>query len=159
MAGAIEKWMAARRGGGWPTAWDIAVWARLERGDKVGEIERTFVRHSPAPNLHNQGANQSDATFGLTAAIAEALLQSHAGELSLLPALPVGWRDGSVTSLRARGGFEVSLAWKRGQLESAEISRRDGGPCQVRSGAKTAALTLKPGARIRLDADLAARNP
>ena len=160
LAGAIEKWMETRRGGGgWPAAWDIAVWARLERADKVGENVRTFVRHSLAPNLHNQGANQSDATFGLTAAIAEALLQSHAGELSLLPALPTGWRDGSVKGLRARGGFEVSLEWKNGKLESAEISHRDGGSCQVRHGAKTASLRIKPGARIRLDADLAVRNP
>src|SRR6185369_5246980 len=122
LAGAIQKWMETRRPrGGFPTAWDISVWARLERGDKVTEWVHTFVTNSVAPNLHNRGSNQSDASFGFAAGIAESLLQSHAGEISLLPALPRGWNDGSVTGLRARGGFEASLKWKNGKLESAEI--------------------------------------
>ncbi|MHB1033566.1 MAG: glycoside hydrolase family 95 protein [Pirellulales bacterium] len=155
-SGAIAKWMEKRRaGGGWPSAWDISVWARLERGDKVGAGIEALVRGSLAPNLHNSGSNQSDASFGLTAAVAEALLQSHAGEISLLPALPPAWADGSVTGLRARGGFEVDIQWKAGKLQSAEIRGREGGPCKVRYGTKTAQFALKPGASIRLDADLA----
>ena len=77
-AAAIQRWMEAHPArGGFPAAWDISVWARLERGDKVGEGIRAFVSKSVAANLHNAGANQSDATFGFTAGVAESLLQSH----------------------------------------------------------------------------------
>jgi alpha-L-fucosidase 2 len=108
LAAAIAKWMENRRGrGGWPAAWDICVWARLERGDRVGAGMQSFVRNSLAPNLHNRGSNQSDANFGFTAAVAEALLQSHAGEISLLPALPpVG-----PTALSTVCGHAVDLRW------------------------------------------------
>ena len=160
LAGAIERWMETRRGrGGWPTAWDISVWARLERSDKVASWMRAFIRNSLAPNLHNRGANQSDASFGFTAALAEALLQSHAGEISLLPALPGGWTEGSVTGLRARGGFEVSMRWKKGKLASAEIRAESPGPCKVRYGKRTAALSLKLGQRQHLNGELAPVTP
>ena len=144
--------------GGWPSAWDISVWARLERGDKVDALLQTLIPNSLAPNLHNRGANQSDASFGFTAGVAEALLQSHAGEISLLPALPAGWSEGSVTGLRARGGFEVSMPWKNGKLKSAEIGHATGSECKIRYGAKTAACSVKPGSTVRLNADLATVN-
>jgi alpha-L-fucosidase 2 len=157
LAAAIQKFMEPRRGrGGWPTAWDICVWARLERGDKVGGIIQNFVRSSLSPNLHNTGANQSDSSFGFTAAVAEALLQSHAGEISLLPALPPGWTEGSVTGLRARGGFEVSIIWKNAKFQSAEIRHARGAQCKVRYGEKTAVYHVKPGAPLRLNSELAA---
>ncbi len=96
---------------------------------------RAFVANSLAPNLHNRGANQSDANFGFTAGVAESLLQSHAGEISLLPALPAGWTDGSVTGLRARGGFQVDMQWQKGKLRSAEIRHAAGSEGKVRYGA------------------------
>ena len=145
-----------RVGGGWPGAWDICVWARLERGDKVGAGIQTFVRNSLAPNMHNRGSNQSDASLGFTAAVAEALVQSHAGEISLLPALPERWNDGAVKGLRARGGFEVDIEWKNGKLESALIRNAAAATCKVRYGTKTAEFSLKPGEAIRVNADLVA---
>jgi alpha-L-fucosidase 2 len=159
LAAAIQKGMEARRSrGGWPLAWDISMWARLERGDKVAACVQTLVRDSLAPNLHNSGANQSDANFGLTAGVAEALLQSHAGELSLLPALPTGWSDGSVSGLRARGGFEVDIQWKNGKLQWTEIRNCNAATCKVRYGARTVELSLKPSQTICLNADLSAMN-
>jgi len=155
-ASAYEKWMEAHNPrGGFPLCWGIAMWARLERGDRVGSLIQTYVSRAPAANLHNSGANQSDASFGYTAAVAEALLQSHAGEISLLPALPPQWSKGSVRGLRARGGYEVGIDWKDGKLSSAQVSNRRGGSCRVRYGRKTANLTFGPGQVAQLNADLA----
>jgi alpha-L-fucosidase 2 len=155
LAAAIEKWMGDHpAGGGFPLSWDIAVWARLERGDKVVGYIRQFLSHSAANNLHNAGANQSDATFGYTAGVAEALVQSHTGEISLLPALPTNWPNGSVDGLLARGGFEVSMKWENGKLQSAALLSKNGGTSKVRYGEKTILLTFNPGAIIRLTNDL-----
>ena len=155
LAAAINKWMETRQGrGGWITAWDTCVWARLERGERVEQWMRALVRNSLADNMHNRGSNQSDANFGLTAAIAEALLQSHAGEISLLPALPPRWSTGSISGLRARGGSEVAMQWKDGQLQSAVIRNAAPTALKVRYGAKTAEVSVKAGQTLRLDADL-----
>ena len=113
------------------------------------------MRNSLAANLHNQGSNQSDASFGLTAGVAEALIQSHAGEICRLP---VNWPDGSVTGLRARGGFEVNLTWKDGELLVAEIRSLKASPCTVRYGIKTALVNLEPEVTLRLSPDLTVLN-
>jgi alpha-L-fucosidase 2 len=155
LARAIGNWMETRRPrGGWPTAWDLAMWARLERGEKVAACMRAIVRNSLAPDLHNAGSNQSDCNFGYTAAVAEALIQSHAGEISLLPALPEGWTDGSITGLRARGGLLVDMQWSAGKLKSAQIRGIASGSHRVRSGAKTATVSLQAGRPLNLNADL-----
>jgi alpha-L-fucosidase 2 len=159
LAAAIASWMETRRvRGGWPTAWDIAVWARLERGDKAAACMRAIVRNSLSTSLRNTGSNQVDCNFGYTAGVAEALIQSHAGELSLLPALPAGWTDGSVRGLRARGGFEVSIRWAGGKLQSAEIRNAHTTGCKVRYGGNTADLSVKAGEPIRLNDRLATVN-
>jgi alpha-L-fucosidase 2 len=146
LAGAINKWMETRQArGGWITAWDASVWARLERGEKVGQWLQTLVRNSLADNLHNSRNNQSDANFGFTAAVAEALLQSHASEISLLPALPPQWPDGSVRGLRARGNFEVDITWRDGKLVEAIIRSLRGGATQLRYGPVTRNVKLRQG--------------
>jgi alpha-L-fucosidase 2 len=156
-AEAYQKWMEAHPPrGGFPLSWGIAMWARLERGDEVESLITNYMKRAPANNLHNSGSNQSDASFGFTAAVAEALLQSHAGEISLLPALPPDWKDGSIHGLRARGDYEVNMQWKNGKLTFAEISNVRGGDFKVRSGDKTASFALQPGRSIRLNSDLVA---
>jgi alpha-L-fucosidase 2 len=155
LADAIRKWLDAHPArGGFPAAWDISVWSRLERGDKVGETIRNFVNGSAGPNLHNKGSNQSDASFGFSAGVAESLLQSHDDEISLLPALSGEWNDGSVQGLRARGGFVVSMQWKDGKLQSAEIHNINGTACKVRYGQKTKSFSIKPGTSIHLNGNL-----
>lgn len=143
IATAIKKWLEPRRARtGWTSAWDICDWARLENGERVDSTIKNFFR-SPSPwggignNLHNTGSNQSDANYGYTAGVAESLLQSHVGEISLLPALPPSWKNGSVTGLKARGGFEVSIEWKDGKLTKSEIRSLLGNPCIVRVNGKT----------------------
>ena len=149
LAGAINKWMETRRPrGGWITAWDTAVWARLERGEKVEQWLRPLVS-SLADNLQNSRNDQSDANFGLTAAVAEALLQSHAGEISLLPALPPGWTDGSIKGLRARGNLEVDIAWRNGKLAEAAIHSFNGGATKLRYRSLTHEVKLTKGETYR----------
>jgi alpha-L-fucosidase 2 len=107
-----------------------------------------MMRSGIGNNLQNIGSNQSDANYGFTAGVAECLLQSHAGEISLLPALPSSWKNGLVTGLKARGGFEVSMEWKDGKLIQSEIKSLLGKPFVVRVNGKTKNYTAAKGETI-----------
>jgi alpha-L-fucosidase 2 len=95
-----------------------------------------------------------EGAFGATAAIAEMLLQSHAGEIVILPALPIAWSTGSVKGLRARGGFEVDIAWQDGKLVTATVRSITGTTGKVRYGDKVVQLNLAPEKTLCLNAEL-----
>jgi len=122
-------------GNGWSSAWKAACWARLGDGAKAQE-NFTYAMHQYTTNsLFSicSRAMQVDGAFGMAAAVAEMLLQSHENELAFLPALPPAWKDGEFKGLMARGGFEVGLRWKDGQIAAATILSKNGRACRVRS--------------------------
>ena len=141
---------------GWAIAWRINCWARLHDGDRaLSIINHLFDPSRTYPNMFDAHPPfQIDGNFGGTSAIAEMLMQSENGEIELLPALPNAWASGYVSGLRARGGFEVDLAWNDHKLTKATIRSTGGTKAAVRYGERTAAIPLKPGATVQLNSEL-----
>ncbi|MCX6967852.1 MAG: glycoside hydrolase family 95 protein [Verrucomicrobia bacterium] len=146
---------------GWSLAWNANLWARLGEGDNAHQTVSTLLKEITFPNLmdkcpwqNNGFVFQIDGNLATVSAIAEMLLQSHTGEIELLPALPSAWTDGSVTGLRARGAFEVDMTWQSGRLEKATIHALSSGICKVRLGERAVEFSTKPGEVLTLNSEL-----
>jgi alpha-L-fucosidase 2 len=153
LAAACRKFLNARGddSNGWALAWRINLWARLGDGDRAHKLLTRLLRPAgersgSLPNLFDSCPPfQIDANFGGPAGIAEMLVQSHTGEIELLPALPKAWPTGSVRGLKARAGFTVDMVWKDGRLVSARIHSTGGTVAQVRYGNHVSAVRLRAG--------------
>jgi alpha-L-fucosidase 2 len=141
----------------WSFAWRTALYARLGDGENAHNmLQQLFSARNTCINLFGlHPPMQIDGNFVITAGIAEMLLQSQAGEIQLLPALPAAWPTGKVSGLRARGGYELGLKWQDGKLASATIKNVSGdGGVKVRYGSKLIELNLKKGEAKNLDDQL-----
>jgi len=138
----------------WAFAWRCALWARLHEGDKAhGMLTALLSTPSTCRNLFgNHPPMQIDGNFGITAGVAEMLIQSHEGVVSLLPALPKAWATGSVKGLRARGGFEVDIEWKEGSLVGVGVRGASGSRCTLHYEGRPVVIETRPGEAIRVEA-------
>jgi alpha-L-fucosidase 2 len=158
---------------GWSMGWKINLWARFLDGDHAYKILRNLLAPVGSradgglyPNLFDAHPPfQIDGNFGATAGIAEMLLQSHLRDeqgrfiLHLLPALPSVWPEGHVRGLRARGGFEVDLAWSAGRLTEVTVRSRPGRECVLLYEGRERPLRLRRGGSVTLDGALQERKP
>lgn len=174
LAEAAQKSLEARTdlGTGWSLAWKVNFWARLHDGERAYRLLKNVLRPVEAlgTNMSDAGGSyqnlfcahppfQIDGNFGATSGIAEMLVQSHIQDgdtwmIQLLTALPAAWPKGEVRGLKAHGGFEVSMSWDEGKLQSCEIKSLKGSNLHVTyNNEKFTCETQKNGV-IRLNENL-----
>jgi alpha-L-fucosidase 2 len=144
---------------GWSGAWKICILARLGEGDRAENLLRRMLtdisihpREEDSDQVPSFEGNQG--IQGVTAGIAEMLIQSQGGEIRLLPALPKAWPQGKVEGLRARGGFVVDIVWRNGMLNSVKVRSIQGHRCRLHYAGKTIEFPTRSGEDYNLNGNL-----
>lgn len=163
MFAAVKRSLEMRgdEGTGWSLAWKLNLWARLREGDHAVKLIKDALRpvRSLKTNMSGGGGVypnlfdahppfQIDGNFGFTSGVAEMLVQSHAGEIHLLPALPTAWKDGAVSGIRARGGHVVAVEWKSERAFTAKIRSHAVGSLKLRFGTSVKSFPVSPGKEL-----------
>ena len=132
---------------GWSMGWKVNFWARFLDGNHANKLiadQLRLVATGPGGRQGGGGGGtypnffdahppfQIDGNFGCTSGITEMLLQTQDGSIHILPALPDAWKTGSITGLKAYGGFEISISWENNQIQKIEIKSKLGGNCRIR---------------------------
>jgi alpha-L-fucosidase 2 len=158
LAVAARKSLGLRGDGDGPgscfKAWRSVLWARLGDGNRAHRILSKLISQSTSPDMLNDHYDQIDGHLGGPSAIAEMLIQSHSGEIVLLPALPDAWASGSVRGMRARGAASLDFSWKNGSLISATVHAKAAGTLKIRYGQIAAEIECKPGSTHVLNSTL-----
>ena len=145
----IERRLASGGGQtGWSRAWSINFFARLGDGDTCSKNINALLSNLVSQNLfdlHPPKIFQIDGNLGVTAGIAEMLVQSHNNEIVILPALPTTWANGSVKGLKARGGYEVAITWKNNKPTQITLLSTKGGKVKVRFKEQVQEVNIKAG--------------
>jgi alpha-L-fucosidase 2 len=143
--------------GSWCSGTRLNYSARLHNAPLYEQLLNNHMRGQTLPNMmshFNRNRFQIDGNLGMTASVAEAILQSHGGEIHLLPALPESWQNGSIKGLRARGGFEVDLEWANGSLRILELHSLAGQKCTLVHGDKRFSMETVSGTIYLFNSDL-----
>lgn len=158
LAKAVKKSLQMRGEGGvgFGMAWQTCIWARMYEAETAQRLFNNLIHQNTFSNLFNHCYKVLvvDGNLGATAAIAEMLMQSHEGEINLLPAIPKALSKGSVKGLLARGGFEVDIQWANGSLTSTSIKSKLGNDCRIRYGEKVISFETKKDKTYRFDGRL-----
>ncbi|HZH64454.1 MAG TPA: glycoside hydrolase N-terminal domain-containing protein, partial [Flavisolibacter sp.] len=168
-----------KRGAGyteWATTWRMMMWARLNKPEEAYNLFQFFITRSTNEKeayaygpgysgvydnlLSTHPPFQVDGNTGFTAAVTEMLLQSHHGnlksgyEISLLPALPAVWKDGSISGLKARGNVEVGMRWKSGKLVNVYLVSPVNKEVKLSYGSVKKSVKLQKNKPLSLDGTL-----
>ena len=158
LARAVKQSLIFRgeEGTGFGMAWQVCLWSRMYDGEKALKLFRHIACRNTYGNLFSNCFTtlQVDGSLGITAGIAEMLLQSHMGWIHLLPALPDSWSEGKITGWRARGAFELDFSWSGGKLDEVKVRSLKGNELKLRYNDKQVQVSTKAGTVYNFDSDL-----